>query len=361
VSLSAAALEGMVAALEADLVAHPDDPARHAALADVLIGRGDSRGKFMQAQLALEDPGTPPAQRPGYRERERKLLKKHLQEWLGELAGFLLDDRGKVEAHRLRFERGWLETLRLPRWSVGVARCLVRAPQTRLLRQLEIDASGAEQDALSVLLDAPFLARLRCFRLGAEPDETDGPHAPASDEAVDALVARMPRLEELYLGAVRVAAGPLFGLTSLGHLRILQVDFLGEHPAEALAANAALGRLTHLLLHADRKNALRPEHLQAIVRSPHLTSLRHLRWRGCADDDACATLAQGDFLGRLRTLDLRRGTVTDAGARRLAACAHVGRLEALDLSDNALTPDGVAVLRATGVRLRVDGLRELSP
>jgi hypothetical protein len=34
VSLSAAASEGMLAALEADLFAHPDDLARHGALAD---------------------------------------------------------------------------------------------------------------------------------------------------------------------------------------------------------------------------------------------------------------------------------------------------------------------------------------
>jgi hypothetical protein len=359
VSLSAAALEGMVAALEADLVAHPDDPARHGALADVLIGRGDSRGKFMQAQLALENPATPPAQRPGYRERERKLLKKHLREWLGDLAPFLLDAKGKVESHRLRFERGWLATLRLACLTGELARRLARAPQVRLLRHLEMDAvSSAEEDrtALSLLCEAPFLEGLRCFRLGSEPDEPDGAQPP-SGERVHDLIARMPRPEELYVEAVDVDAGALFGLENLANLRLLQVGFLGEHPPQALAANTSLGRLTHLLLQARPVSGggLRGEHLEAIVRSPHLTSLRHLRFRGSDSGDAgCAILVQSGILGRLRTLDLRHGTVTDHGARLLAACTDLPRLEALDLSDNALSPDGVAVLRATGVRVRAD-------
>src|SRR5436305_1044361 len=42
-------------ALEAALVAHPDEVAAHSAYADYLTEAGDPRGEFIQVQLALED------------------------------------------------------------------------------------------------------------------------------------------------------------------------------------------------------------------------------------------------------------------------------------------------------------------
>ena len=68
----------------------------------------------------------------------------------------------------------------------------------------------------------------------------------------------------------------------------------------------------------------------------------------------CGELVGSGVVARLRTLDLSGNGITDAGARVLADCPDLPRLEGLNLSGNALTEDGVAVLRATGVNLRVD-------
>ncbi len=103
------------------------------------------------------------------------------------------------------------------------------------------DAGGPS--ALSLLTDAPFLGRLRCFRLGAEPDETGCLEPlPCGGARVCALIERMPRLEELYLSAPDTDGRALFGLPDLTNLRVLQADFLDDFPPEALAANRSLGR-----------------------------------------------------------------------------------------------------------------------
>jgi len=358
VSLSAAASAGMVAALEAALFEQPDDLACYCALADVLIDCGDSRGKFMQAQIALENPTTPPAQRPGYRERVRKLLKKHLREWLGELADHQPCRTGSVNPGYLDFRRGWLDRLMLPRLTADAARALASAPAARLLRHLEIHEveEAARPDPLSLLLDAPFLGRLRAFVLGLAPPDVNGSDTVPDGGCVHTLVDRMPKLEELRLHALGVDAAALFRLPGLTNLGVLHAGYLGDHPPEALAGNPSLGQLTHLLLHAEAPGVgLRARHLEAVVRSPHLTNLRHLHWLHTdSGDEGCAAVVRSGILGRLRSLALAHNGITDAGARLLAACPDLPRLESLDVSGNLLSAEGVAVLRATGVRLYAD-------
>src|SRR3954454_19185543 len=81
-------------AMEAALLANPDDLATHMAYADHLVELGDPRGGFIQVQLALEAPGRGPGERDRLRTRERELLALHLKEWLGEAAdAFLAEDQ----------------------------------------------------------------------------------------------------------------------------------------------------------------------------------------------------------------------------------------------------------------------------
>ena len=77
--------------LEPALVEDPDDLAAHSAYADYLAEQGDPRGEFIQVQLALEDPGRPPAERQQLRGREADLLARHGRQWLGPLAPYLLE------------------------------------------------------------------------------------------------------------------------------------------------------------------------------------------------------------------------------------------------------------------------------
>jgi uncharacterized protein (TIGR02996 family) len=368
-------------AIEAALFDNPDDLAAHMAYADHLNERGDPRGELIQVQLALEDASKPAAERQRLQAREKALLDAHQRQWLGELAPYLLEQQGlspwrlqQSQGHRLRLARGWAHSLYLAHLDVELARRLVRAPLLRLLRELVIEdvgylppqryqagpdvPEGSEYPCLHVLRTAPWLPSVRVLRIGEVADEDEHNFScQANGEGTAALVARMPRVEELRLFAHEVEVQELFELPTLTHLRVLQVYHLHEYPLDKLAANPALGRLTHLLLHPghffpDDGADIRLEHIDALARSPHLRSLTHLQLRlSDAGDAGCEVLVKSGLLRRLRSLDLQHGCITDAGARLLAACPDVARLERLDLGDNELTDEGARALRDAGAPL----------
>jgi uncharacterized protein (TIGR02996 family) len=416
----------MKQAMEAALFAEPDDVATHHAYADWLQEHGEAaeqaRGEFIRVQLALEDEALPAPQRETLRQREQELLDAHQRDWLGELAPFLLD--GEIPAwvaapqgfdafpvfHTTRppwlpegepheatpqpvpftFRRGWLERLHLTRLSLYLARALKRSPAVALLHTLTTDAvadygdpapalednvpEGMHSIGLGPLVDAPFLANVRRFRLG--PDDGDdyrlyNCHIHAT--AITPLVLQMTRIEELYLFANGYDVNAVFASPSLSRLRVLQVYHRGQvHRLQQLAENPAARNLTHLKIHPHNANAWHwnraldePDGYRAedgylplsvvrpFLRSANFPHLRHLQLR-CSSmgDEGVRELIEHGWLTRLETLDLRHGCITDAGARLLAAAPGLSRLRTLDLDRNALTPRGQAALEATGVPLR---------
>src|SRR5262249_41676009 len=146
------------------------------------------------------------------------------------------------------------------------------------------------------------------------------------------------------------------------NLRVLQVYHNWDYPLEVLADNPALANLTHLLLHpkaegswSDDAPYLKLEGNQAVLRSPHLRRLTHLRLRMAEfGDEGCQALVDSGALGRLKVLDLRHGTVSDEGAEILARCPHAANLELLDLAGNELTQSGVDALRGVVRNLAAD-------
>jgi hypothetical protein len=217
---------------------------------------------------------------------------------------------------------------------------------------------------LYAIRHVPHLAGVRVFRFG------DGPTSPGDGESyrgfsvnssvIPELVARMPRLEELYLYTHYLDTAALFALP-LPRLRVLRIDHETSYPYEVLAANPSLGNLTHILCHPhaqrpyDPDAYIRLDQLRAICRSPHLTNLSHLQLRLTDFGDAGAEeIVASGVLKRLRVLDLSLGCITDRGARVLAACPDLKNLTLLDLSQNALTDTAIAALAATGVPLKTD-------
>ncbi len=386
--------------LEKALAENPDDLANHSAYADYLSEQGDPRGEFIQVQLALEDPKRPAKERKQLEVREQELLKKHGADWLGELAGPLLKkDRTGLSAWEAReqkiqfgFARGWLDSLEVHYLSVQLARVLARSPETRLLRRLIVEQIASQnpiedQSEIEQLeeyegwyepgADAPagddggaglyplrrsmHLGNLRVFQLGEpyEDSQYGGPSCHTQGEGVVELVKKLPRLEELYLMAHGVDTATLFGLKTLTHLRILEVDHIHEYPLKTLAKNPAMSRLTHLLLHPhglDGDEAyIRLDGLKEILKSPHLKSLTHLRLR-LADfgDDGCKAIVGSGILQRLKMLDVSHGRISDEGAKILAGCPDLTRLELLNLNYNALTKAGIQALQSTGVKFKAD-------
>jgi hypothetical protein len=185
----------------------------------------------------------------------------------------------------------------------------------------------------------------------------------------------MPRLEELSIfGHIYDLEEELadrtrvFSLPTLNHLRVLQLYHGHLYPLEELAANPALGQLTHLLCfpHSfaatyDPKTnemlgtAISRAGVRAVVTSPHLVSLTHLQLRCCDGGNAMIDdIVASGILGRLKMLDLRHGHVSDAGANRLAKCPDAANLEVLDLINNRLTRRGIQALEDAGIPVRAD-------
>jgi uncharacterized protein (TIGR02996 family) len=383
-------------AFERALQENPDDIAGWCAFADWLQEQGDPRGEFMAVQIALEDEGRRDGERRALKRREKELLAAHERDWLGELAPFVLDaaplyaDLRRIDAE---FTRGWLTGLVCRALSVNEARALARTPEARMLTRLliskpayenagetpegyndsyyqpgpDVPADIDEFDApsLHALTHVPHLTNLRVFGYGdgpTAPDDTGEEYGQchANGPIVHQLVARMRRLEELYLYAHAVDTEALFAL-SLPRLHVLHIDHLSSYPLPVLAANRSLGQLTHLSCHPhaqepdDTEAYIRLDDLRAVCRSPHLRNLSHLRLRltDFGDEGADEVIASG-LLKRLRVLDLSYGCMTDAGAAALAACPDLRNLALLDLSRNALGENGIAALRATGVTMKVD-------
>jgi uncharacterized protein (TIGR02996 family) len=366
--------DAMRDALEAALVADPDDLASHMAYADWLHEHGDLRGRFIQIQLALENAAQSARERKALQAQEDELLVGHREAWLGDLAG-PLDHPPEADYSPLRVEltfvRGWVQRLSLNNYRVLQTRALARAPELRLLRELVLikqafeDAdewepgddipAGTYEAQLYPLLRADNLANVRTFTLGAVGgDKDDSPPCRTHGEVAAELVKKMPRLEELRLLAQYVDTDTLFVLPTLDNLRILQVYHCHEYPLAKLAANPALSRLTTLLCHPhaldpayDRSEGpyLRLDGVRALVHSKHLPSLAHLQLR-CADmgDEGAREIVGSGILKRLKTLDLRHGNISDAGARLLADCPDVRNLERLDLTNNCLTSEGIEAL-----------------
>jgi uncharacterized protein (TIGR02996 family) len=359
--------------LEDTLAEGPDNLAAHAAYADYLSEQGDPRGEFIQLQLALEGPTWSAGDREELQNREKEILLAQKKAWLGDLASVL--EHGAT----YQFVRGWLASFRLLFLNVPLARMLARAPQARLLRSLILETYLGKEEgydpgddipeeakfpALYPLLKAPWLANLRMFQLGEQAEEvtwrTSSNSFPA--EGVVDLVTRMPRLEELYLMAHLGVNDlqTLFGLSTLTQLTVLQVYHACENqefPLATLANNPAFGQLTHLLLRSHAgEPAITLAGVRALLRSPYLSNLTHLRLQlSNIGDKGCQEIARSGILQRLEMLDVRHGCITDAGARILAACPDLRHLKRLAIGRNALTEAGIQALQATGIEVRADG------
>jgi uncharacterized protein (TIGR02996 family) len=348
--------------LEKAIAADFDDLAAHAAFADWLTQQGDPRGEFIQVQLALEDPKTPSSDRKELQKRERALLAAHTRQWLG----------GMPENVLFHFARGCLEMIRIPSIDVALARLLGKTPQLRFLRRLYIEGEsyqeageydagddipgGTYNPAMYALLRCPYLGNLRVFLLG-EPMEGEYSNCHTSGETAVDLVSRMPHLEELYLLAHRVDMKQLFALKTLPKLRILQVYHVNTaYPLEALAENAAMSNLTHLLFypHAlepdDDRAYINREGVRAVLRSPHLGKLTHLQFRlSDMGDKGCEEIVNSGVLKRLKMLDLMHGCVSDEGAMALATSPDIRNLDLLEISYNRLTEAGISALTKAGI------------
>ncbi|HJZ55082.1 MAG TPA: TIGR02996 domain-containing protein [Gemmataceae bacterium] len=388
-------------AFEKALRENPDDLTGWSAYADYLTEQGDPRGEFIAVQLALEDETRSKEERDELKRREAELLAAHEREWLGEFAPYLLGDESYSEYATVPADRRWrhrfLSSVTVPYLTRASAQALAATPSANFLRELWVSGTSGyfgtagdgqppprvptppgsgEHWELFELIGSPCLDSLRMFRMGdvdGEPPEDGWADCHTYTGELFPIVASMPRVEELHLLCKGYDPRPLFALPNMTRLRVLRVYHLGEYsdwwgdrggryeyPLDILAANPALGSLTHLLFHPHfvqgegddgRSLSFLPlDQVRALVRSPHLPGLTHLQLRlSNMGDEGVREIVASGILKRLKWLDLRHGCVTDDGARVFAACPDAKNLDRLDLSRNAVTPTGLAVLRAARV------------
>jgi uncharacterized protein (TIGR02996 family) len=356
---------------EANLVAHPDDRAAHAAYADWLTEHGDPRGEFIQVQLALEDETQTPENRSHLREVEKALLARHGIEWLGGLAPFVLEPADNVV--NTGFARGWLDRLEISNLKVPFAEALANAPQTRLLRSLRIlvvapplprqtgEPIPTNQPwPLGILAQSPHLQNVRWFQLGSEGEVTpdDNGLVGGRDRDRVGLVRRFSRLEELYFNADLGNAAELYGLETFTRLRVLHVRGLRDD-VDAVAENPALRRLIRLSIDPyGRDDELSLEGVRRLLHARHLRRLTHLRLHRCENGDRlCRMIVRSPLLPQLKELGLLESRISIRGAGVLADCEEIAGLELLDLSRNYLGRRGVSRLARAGVNYLADNQR----
>ncbi len=353
-----------VAAFERHLLDHLDDRAAWSAYADYLTERGEPRGDFMRVQLALEDESLPKAERRALHQEEEALRVKHLDEWVGEkIAATDFSAQGQPYSNRtqFRFIRGWLFQVTKLDWSGRAEYDDKDLESWRWLHALHINYC---ETPLSHLL---LVRNLRYFQVGH--DEMDGCFY---FNDLDATINASKHLERLYLAYSDVDTRSLFGL-ALPRLQKLQVHCQKHYATETLAGNATILGLRTLAFHAhghvrrhqgvtNEEPYLTAADVWAIAYSPHLKRLEHLQLNCCsAGDEGIDLLVNSGLIHRLKSLDLRFGCVTDAGASTLFG-ALVGTpyaLEVLKLGGNALSGDGVAALRR--LKLTLDAPAQFDP
>jgi uncharacterized protein (TIGR02996 family) len=297
-------------ALENALTTNPDDLAAHMAYADYLSEKGDPRGEFIQIQLALEDSRQSSGKRQQLKAREQDLLARYRSTWVGSLAWMFPENDPFA---RLSFARGWIERIRLGKLTVKQARCLVNAPELRLLHHLTIlgcefevedvdyrvrtadDSIDIDSDypALSVLQRAQYFGNVRVLALGDAEGEQQFCTFPDGGNLLVAIQS-MPKLRQLDLNSREVDVDNVLQASLLNHLHTLRLERvrLADHGTRLLARQS------------------------------------------------CSAL---------KRLQIWNARISDDGARALAKSAFIRRLELLDLSFNYLTRTGIKVLEKTGI------------
>lgn len=352
-------LEPLGQALESALVADPDDLAAHMAYADWLseqpLPAWQARSEVIRLQLCLQGK-QPAAERRKASNRVEKIRKEYERAWMGpELAGLLFEE--KVEYHppsmlplcdyAWDYRMGWIDSLEIGYLTEQSARLLSQSSALRLLRRLMIRAIDRVGQPLDVLARTTTVGNVRELIL-ENLQET------ASFPDPTALVKRMPHLEELQIRTDDVDLGNTISLTTLTRLRRLKLYGTWPTPLVEIGRNRALHRLEQLEVRigGGSKTAETLEDLAVVLRSPYLSSLRELTIVGNTHGDALASeLVASGILKRINPLDLRMGTLTNAGARILGSSLDFRYLEQLCLEFNRLTRSGHSAFRGSGVKV----------
>jgi len=334
-------------ALEAAILRDPDDLASYAVYGDWLVEQGDPRGELIATQLAADATGDPELRRAALR-----VFARHRDAFIGVLgdtiateaftwrAGFI--QRARLSHDQLLFVDG----ARVIATMAEVVETLLAHPSARFLTDLAIvnvdrDRWGRPLGTFAGVIATLARARPRALRRLQLGDTSYGT---AQLGPLDALWPALPELREL-----SVHGDFALGACELPELRRLEL------------APAALRRRTGREIARARwpcLEALRlvfgtyPDHVTREINElvhrtdlPHLQHLALVGYRGC--DELVEALGRSPVLGRLRSLELSHGMLSDRGNRAILANAGAfAHLERLDVTGSPqLSRPGFTKLR----------------
>ncbi len=375
-------------ALEAALVADPDDAPLHAAYADLLLEEGDPRGEYIRLSLLYEDRNQPVSQLRAIEQAIFDLRSRHETEWLGPLARFMDRPLARSVAEPMEpnvavtWRWGWIDAVRVGTLTQDIITAVADCPLTRILGELAIEQNRSDtaqvaavaldgedvldRDSLDDLVTSldmtPMVAAgrfraLRTFRLGLFG--VDG--ILASGWEMEEYLADAPRLEEVRVCCDQFSSAFLFG-GEFPRLHTLHLTGnIYRLPFALLGYNDRVPNLRHLFLDTetfrvpadepggDRRELSESDFL-CLHRPECLPALEYFTLRDSSvGDEGLRLILEAPFFRRLKGLDLSRCGITDDGAELLANHPHTPNLEYLRLDSNYLSPIGSDALDAVGV------------
>jgi len=356
-----AAASAVNPALEATILAKPDDPEGYLVYGDWLQSHGDPRGQLVAVQAALL--GKPDDKK--LQQQAKDLLVEHQAAFLGELPEL----EGFDEDVALEWRLGFLHKVSIggDEYSEldaeGACRTLFKLASARFLRELRIlaiDTDDGQPDygpIIKTLAKGALPPTLRALTFSVESFQISW----ANLGDLGPLYPKLANLEELTLkmGKMELGALQLPGLRSL----TIVTGGLTKANVKSVAA-ASWPRLETLVLYFGTDeygcNCTAAD-VAPILAGKGLAQVKHL---GLANaefaDDLARALPTAKILPQLQTLDLSKGLMTDEGATALiegaGALAH---LKSFDLSQNylsaAVAARLVAALKSTSVAVGEQG------
>lgn len=350
--------------LEQAIYANPHDRQAFAVLGDWLQERGDVRGELISLHLANKH------------DQARDFIERHANTLLGTLADHqeVHDEGSNNSRSHLRTdeqEREWQRTQSQAfLWRNGfIYRC-------RLSHDSYSDGNfdGETSDLLEDVLAHPsgrFIVEF-AFQSNGDPNENDlqsiidvlARHAPPTTrkitfgDNVDQIswhhtgnLARLwPRVQglttfEIETGEFEVGAMSLPALERAVFITGGLTASCGKD-----IATAKLPSVKHLEIYYGTANYGGTCTLEDVLPLLERTDLPNLRYLGLKNsefaDDIARAMKGAKVLAGLETLDLSRGTMSDAGALALAAARDsLKHLKRLDLTRNFLTDEGIRAVQ----------------
>ncbi len=345
--------------LEAGIVANPDDVSQFLVYGDWLEAKGDPRGELVSVQAALLKK----ASDKKLKAREKELLERHKRHFLGDV----MEIENAAEALRFTWHLGFLQSVMIGAKedsgddidAEGAVRGILTLPSAKFLRELKVGLFDTEdgQPDYGKFLKAMAKAGLPRTLRKLDFDIGDFQISWATLGNVSPLYPQLANLEELRIETGKVELGNI-KLPNLQRFEIVTGGFTRGNMKSV--SSASWPKLHTLTLYFGSKHYggnCTIADLQTVLSGKGLGKLKHLTLCNAEfEDDIAKAVVSAKIVRQLETLDLSRGTMTDAGAEALiAGAAKLSHLKSLDVSHNFISPAACKKLRKALKNAEVGG------